>query len=136
MRSFCSLLKSAAYSEFLMVPKTRSMPAAAQPLPERVENVMRIKRTDDGEGSKQTYRPVTRILAVAQCHVPPEVSGTLVAQVLAVESDLVETLGNCGLVSGHDTIVSEKRGDHVDKVGPREVVRRGDERNRMLFYQS
>ena len=76
------------------------------------------KTSDKGEGSRQTYGPVTRILAVAQGHVPPEVSGALVAQVLAIECDLVETLGNCGPISGHDTIVSEERGDHVDEVGP------------------
>lgn len=73
-------------------------------------------------GSRQTCRPVTRILAAAQGHVPPEVSGVLVAQVLAVETDLVVTISHCGLVSCHDTIVSQERGNHVDKVGPREVM--------------
>lgn len=79
---------------------------------------------------------MARILAVTQGHVPPEVSSTLVAQVPAVEGDLVETLGDCGLVSGHDTIVSEERGDHVDEVGPGKVMSRWDERNGTLFYQS
>lgn len=74
--------------------------------------------SDDGEESRQTYGPVTRILAVAQDHVPPEVNGTLVAQVTAVDGDLVETLGNCGSISGHDTVVSEERGNHIDGVGP------------------
>ena len=97
---------------------------------------MRIKQADNGERLRQTCRPVTRILIVAQGHMPPEVTGALVAQVAAIEGDLVETLGNCGLVSGHDTIVSEERGDHVDKVGPREAMSRWEERNGMLFYQS
>ena len=61
---------------------------------------------------------MTRILAVTQGHVPPEVNGALVAQIIAVKSDLIETLGDCGPISGHDTVVSEERGDRVDKVGP------------------
>ena len=62
---------------------------------------------------------MTGVLAIAEGHVPPEVSGILVSQVVAVETDLVETLGHYGTVSGHNTIVSEEGGNHIDEVGPK-----------------
>ena len=46
----------------------------------------------------------------------PEVSGGLVTQVLTIETNLVVTFGNHGLVFCHHAIVSEERGDHVDKI--------------------
>ena len=126
MRSFLSLLKSPAYSEFSMVPRTRSIPAAAHPLPGRAQNPMRIiKRINNGDSStRQTCRPVTRILTATQGHVPPEVSGALVAQVLAVKTDLVVALSHRGHVFGHDTIVGQEWWNHVDEVGPRGVMSR------------
>ena len=63
---------------------------------------------------------MTFILAVTENHVPPEVIGALVAQVFAVETDLVVAFSHCGLVSGHDAIISQEGGDHVYRVGPRE----------------
>jgi hypothetical protein len=62
---------------------------------------------------------MARVLVVAECHVLPEITGALVAQVLTIETDLVVTLSHRGLVFGHDPVISEERGDHVDKVGPR-----------------
>jgi hypothetical protein len=63
---------------------------------------------------------VIHIQAVIQGSVPPEVIGALVAQVFAVETDLVVAFSHRGPVSGHDAVISQERGDHVDKVGPRE----------------
>lgn len=63
---------------------------------------------------------MARVLVVAECHVLPEITGALVAQVFTIETDLVVTLSHCGLVFGHDPVISKERGDHVDKVGPRE----------------
>jgi len=54
--------------------------------------------------------------------VPPEVIGASVAQVVTVEADLVVTFSHCGFVPGHDAIICQERGNHVDGVGPREGV--------------
>lgn len=71
---------------------------------------------------KPTCRPVTGILVGTKCHMFPEATGVLVAQVLAIETDLVVTFSHRGLVLGHYAIVGEEWGDHVDKVGPRGVM--------------
>ena len=68
-----------------------------------------------------------RILVVTKSHVLPKVLGASVAQVLAIETDLVVTFSHCGLISGHDAIISQERWNHIDGVGPREgmYVNRG-----------
>ena len=63
---------------------------------------------------------MTFILAVTESHVPPEVIGAPVSQVVAVEADLVIAFSHCGLVPGYDAIICQERWDHVDGVGPRE----------------
>ena len=67
---------------------------------------------------------MTGVLTAAQGHVPPEVSGILVSQVIAVETNLVETLGHYRAVSSHDTVVCEEGRNHIDEVGPKELVSR------------
>ena len=62
---------------------------------------------------------MTLILAVTESHMPPEVIGASVAQVIAIKSDLVIAFSYCGLVPGHDAIIRQERRDHVDGVGPR-----------------
>lgn len=80
---------------------------------------------------------MTSILAGTQGHVLPEVNRVLVAQVVAVQTDLVVTLGHCGPVSGHDAVVSQERGNHVDGIGPRKVHKQvGYEWSESEFYQS
>jgi hypothetical protein len=104
MRSFCSLLKLPAYWEFLIVPKTRIIPAAAQlfPVQGRIVDEEKILRN---RCIKRACGPVTGVLVGTKCHVLPEVIGALIAQVFTVETDLVIALSYRGLVLGHDAIV-------------------------------
>ena len=77
---------------------------------------------------------MTFIQTVTENHVPPEVTG--VAQISAVETDLVVTFGHSGLVSVHDAIVGQERGDHVNGVGPREGMSWWGGWSGLLPYQS
>lgn len=102
--------------------RTLSIPDAAQPLPvkkKRRKQTHQLVRIYKVTRPVLTRRPVSIVRSVTQLDMLPKIIRARIAQVTAVQLNLIIRLGHQTLVLIHDAIVREKRRRHVYKVAPR-----------------
>ena len=117
LRALISFLKAFLYWEFCIVPSTRSIPAATQPLPvlQSPRSWKSLQRTGIVSANIHEVQSWSYSRAIDNMHPEPCL---FIPQIVSIIRNLIVSHPKQGCIFRQDAIIRKERRDHIHEVAP------------------